>query len=184
MIQYSRDGSDRSRSRGVLDTPPSRGMTIRWDVAPRSVIARAAKQSILSLRGTMDCFASLAMTQTNRPKAFGTPTSSGRYLRSRHHVCRNSAREPWAGAFRGAFLIGSIPMDVQLIRHGSALKNDASGFRSRCGRTMTASSRPAFPRGSMACAGAAFTPASCWRSASPGFSTGWRSRWPARCPAR
>ena len=45
---------------------------------------------------------------------------------------------------------------------------------------MIASSRPAFLRGSIICAGAAFTPASCWRSASPGFWTGWRSRWPAR----
>ncbi len=36
------------------------------------------------------------------------------------------------------------------------------------------SSRPAFRRGSIACAGAAFTPASCSRSASPGFSTGSR----------
>ena len=39
-------------------------------------------------------------------------------------------------------------------------------------------------RGSIICAGAAFTPASCWRSASPGFWTGSRSRWRARCPAR
>jgi hypothetical protein len=29
---------------------------------PETVIASAAKQSILSLRGKMDCFASLAMT--------------------------------------------------------------------------------------------------------------------------
>ena len=31
---------------------------------PETVIASAAKQSILSLRGKMDCFAALAMTAT------------------------------------------------------------------------------------------------------------------------
>src|ERR1700704_483343 len=36
------------------------------------------------------------------------------------------AREPWGWVFRGVFSLAQIPMDVQLIRHGSAVKNDAS----------------------------------------------------------
>src|SRR6266404_7208013 len=46
-----------------------------------------------------------------------------------HPVCRNSGQEPLntlGAGCSGAFLVGSIPMDVQLIRHGSAVKNNAS----------------------------------------------------------
>jgi hypothetical protein len=46
------------------------GDQVHWrPVDPEIVIARseATKQSILSLRGTMDCFAALAMTSINPP---------------------------------------------------------------------------------------------------------------------
>jgi hypothetical protein len=48
-------------SRGVLDTPPSRGTTISCSVAI-TVIASAANQTILSSCSAMDCVAALAMT--------------------------------------------------------------------------------------------------------------------------
>jgi hypothetical protein len=54
-IQYSKAPVMESRSRGVLDTPLSRSMTV-------SARSGATKQSIFSLRGKMDCFAALAMT--------------------------------------------------------------------------------------------------------------------------
>jgi hypothetical protein len=49
-IQYSETPMMESKSRGVLDTPPSRSMAA-------SVRSGTTKQSILSLRREMDCFA-------------------------------------------------------------------------------------------------------------------------------
>src|SRR2546429_270635 len=57
-------------------------------------------------------------------------------------------------------------------------------FLRRRGRRATASSKPASLRDSIACGGAAFIPVSWPRSASPGFWTGWKSRWRAPFRAR
>src|SRR5688572_22740801 len=66
------------------------------------VIASAAKQSILSRRGGMDCFASLAMTVS---AAFRKPISSRTkhpYQRERRPGCRrarsDSANRSWQAA--------------------------------------------------------------------------------------
>jgi hypothetical protein len=60
-IQYSRDSSDRSRPRGVLDYPPSRVMTAEklLDRIPRIVIASASEE-IQSLYLALDCFVACA----------------------------------------------------------------------------------------------------------------------------
>jgi len=47
--------------RSVLDTPPSRGMTVVVALRSFLVIASEAKQSISRHQERMDCFASLAM---------------------------------------------------------------------------------------------------------------------------
>jgi hypothetical protein len=62
-IQYSETSAMESRTRGVLDTPPSRGYDgDGWSIII-SVIARsvATKQSSSSV-AALDCFAPLAMT--------------------------------------------------------------------------------------------------------------------------
>jgi hypothetical protein len=71
MIQYSRDGSDKSRSRGVLDAR-LRGHDGRRFFIPSSV-ASEAKQSTLSLCRDVDFFAPLAMTGTEQ-RFFGHRT--------------------------------------------------------------------------------------------------------------
>src|SRR6266436_6150460 len=58
-----------SRGRAVLDTPHARGMTSCGGGARLPVIASEAKQSrsqVEARRGTLDCFASLAMTEVLR----------------------------------------------------------------------------------------------------------------------
>jgi hypothetical protein len=59
-----------SISRGVLDPPQCAGDDGSGSFALSSVIARSAatRQSILSCCGTMDCFASLAMTVSHNNK--------------------------------------------------------------------------------------------------------------------
>jgi len=72
-IQYSEASVMESKSCGVLDTPLiARGMTAVYEAPPPSLPATnakrlrkgalATKQSTLSLRGEVDCFAALAMT--------------------------------------------------------------------------------------------------------------------------
>jgi len=55
-IQYSETSVMESKSCGVPDTPHARGMTALCG-STGVVIASEAKQSTLSLRGKMDCFA-------------------------------------------------------------------------------------------------------------------------------
>ena len=103
--------------------------------------------------------------------------------RGGHHVCRKLGERTLGRGVPGRFLVGSIRWMCS--RNGVVWSRFTTlRLWRRHSRTTTASSRPAFPRGSIICAGVDFTPAWCWRSASPGCSTGWKSRWRARWPVR
>jgi hypothetical protein len=68
-IQYAAASRSIIGVSGILDRPHSRAMTTE-DLTFKhqaNVIASEAKQSILSLRGKMDCFALLAMTLRHTP---------------------------------------------------------------------------------------------------------------------
>ena len=123
----------------------------------------------------------------NRPGSIaalrGTPPLQGRWLGGRHDGRRNSSRRTQGTQLSGEFSHWSVSMDLQLTQRHSALHPDASSSAPRQAAAI-ASSKPIFLPASTVCPGAAFTPASCWRSGSPGSWTGWRSRWPARCRVR
>ena len=137
--------------------------------APRSV-CRNTKQALAERRPSIhDGKDWLAMT--TRMRCIRAPTLE---LRPRRGVGRRRRGErAWNGWFRTFSLV---------LIHGHAAQSGIEPPRVRFGRvpTMTASSKPIFPPGSMGCAGAASIPASCWRLASPGFLMGLKSRWQGR----
>ena len=69
----------------------------------------------------------------------------------------------------GCFALVDPMADCSRLQHNPAL-NDGAAIPARAARTDDRVIETSIPRASMHSPGAAFIPASCWRSASPGFS--------------
>src|ERR1700686_3078146 len=111
------------RSRGVLDPPHARGMTALVSLRGAS----ATKQSMLSLRGEMDCFVERVIGRAfARPEMRHTGTCCGQFLAAiielnepwqgdigrRHgvsHPCCHHRRELWLGVWRTRTRLSPTP---------------------------------------------------------------------------
>ena len=85
-----------------------RSSTRSRSLTPSTISSRAFSCRLALMRALTSSFTRIEHAGS-LPQCGNHDAARALSCRGGHHVCRIRAREPWAGAFRGVFLIGSIP---------------------------------------------------------------------------